>query len=63
MGGAARLAIAFQLTETVRRLSWAGIRSRHPDYDDHQVLRAWARLTLGEELVRALWPGQPLLDP
>lgn len=63
MGGAARVAIAYQLTETVRRLAWAGIRSRHPDYDDDQVRRAWARLTLGDDLVRAVWPEQPLVDP
>lgn len=63
MGGAQRVAVAFELTETIRRLSWAGIRSRHPDYDADQVLRAWARLTLGDDLVHSLWPEHPLLDP
>jgi len=63
MSGAERLAVAFQLTETVRRLALAGIRSRHPDYDDVQVLQAWARLRLGDDLVRAIWPDRPLVDP
>jgi hypothetical protein len=63
MGGAARLSIAFQLTETVRRLALAGIRARHPDYSDEQVFQAWARLKLGDDIVRAIWPHCSLVDP
>ncbi|HSC26272.1 MAG TPA: hypothetical protein VLD67_03305 [Vicinamibacterales bacterium] len=63
MGGPARLAIAFQLTETVRRLALAGIRARHPDYTDEQVFQAWGRLNLGDDSVRAIWPDCRLVDP
>lgn len=63
MGGAARLAIAFQLGETVKRLAIAGIRHRHPHYTDDQVFSAWARLKLGDALVRAAWPHRELVDP
>ena len=63
MGGAARLSIAFQLTDTVRRLALAGVRARHPDYTDEQVFRAWARLNLGDDTVRAMWPNRSLVDP
>lgn len=63
MGGAARLAIAFQLTDAVRRLALAGIRDRHPLYTDGEVFQAWARLTLGDALVRAAWPDRELIDP
>ncbi len=63
MGGAARAAIGFRLSETIRNLAMAGIRRRHPGYTNEEILRAWARLTLGDDLCRAVWPGQPLVEP
>lgn len=63
MGGAARLNVAFRLTETVRQLSQAGIRQRHPGYTDEQVFHAWARLTLGDALYCEVWPDRELLQP
>jgi len=63
MGGAARLSVAFELNETVKRLACAGIRHRHPHYTDDQVFHAWARLKLGDALTRAAWPDRELVDP
>ncbi len=63
MGGAARVAVAFELSETVRQLTCAGIRRRHPQYSDEQVFHAWTRLKLGDALVRAVWPDRELVDP
>jgi hypothetical protein len=63
MGGAARLQVAFELGETVRQLALAGIRRRHPHYSDEQIFHAWARLNLGDALVRAVWPDRDLVDP
>jgi hypothetical protein len=63
MGGTQRVAVAFDLTETVRRLAESGIRHRHPDYSDEQVFRAFARLRLGDALVRVVWPDRDLVDP
>lgn len=63
MGGTTRAAIAFQLSETVRNLAVAGIRRRHPDYSYEEVRLAWARLTLGDDVYRAVWPEQPLVQP
>lgn len=63
MGGAARAAIAFQLSETIRNLAMAGIRRRHPGYTNEEVRLAWAKLTLGDDLCRAAWPGRPLVEP
>ena len=63
MGGAERLAIAYRLSESVRGLAVAGIRSRHPAYDDGQVHRALVRLLFGDGLARDVWPGEPLVDP
>jgi hypothetical protein len=52
-----------QLNEAVARMEADGIRRRHPDYDDHQVLLAAVRLRYGDALVQAAWPSEPLLDP
>jgi hypothetical protein len=63
MGGTRRVAVMFRLSEAARRWSLGGIRGRHPEYDEMQVRLALARLTLGDDLVRRVWPGRPLPDP
>jgi len=63
MGGAARVAVMFRLSESTRRWSSAGIRRRHPHYDDFQLRLALARMTLGDDLVRRVWPDFELVDP
>jgi hypothetical protein len=63
IGGNARLAIMFRLNEAVRQLAMAGIRARHPEYDDDQVRLAHIRLVLGDQLTRAAWPDRELVDP
>ena len=52
MGGAGRAAAVFRLIERARTLTLAGIRHRHPEYDEEQRRLAFARLVLGDELVR-----------
>ena len=52
-----------ELNRAVARMEADGIRRRHPDYDDHQVMLAAARMRYGDDLVRAAWPDEPLLDP
>lgn len=63
MGGAGRVQVMFQLNEMVRRTATAGIRQRHPEYGDADVLLALAQLLYGEDLVRQAWPGQRLPVP
>ena len=63
MGGAGRAQVMFRLSELARRTSEAGIRARHPGYDDGQVLLALARLLHGDELVRRAWPDRALMAP
>jgi hypothetical protein len=63
LGGAARVEIAFRLNALVRQTAMAGIRRRHPAYTDDDVIAAYRRLTLGDELVQQVYPGQPLVDP
>jgi hypothetical protein len=40
-----------------------GIRHRHRDHDDRQVFLALVRHRYGDDLVRAAWPNDDLLDP
>ena len=47
-----RAQITFDLIENLRRITEAGVRQRHPDYDDQQVNQAVTRLTLGDQLFR-----------
>jgi hypothetical protein len=63
MGGTARLAIAMRLTQFARETALAGIRVRHPLYSEDEVHRAFARLRLGDDLVREIWPDRDLVDP
>jgi hypothetical protein len=63
MGGAARVAVVFRLNHIVRSTAKAGIRNRHPEYDDRRVEWAWQRLMLGDELFQAAFPGRELVDP
>ena len=63
LGGAGRLAILLRLNTLVRETAMAGIRRRHPTYDDVHVHMALRRLILGDELVRKAWPDLELVDP
>jgi hypothetical protein len=56
MTGAERAAIAFRLTASARSATLAGIMARHPDYSPADARRAFARLTLGDDLVSRIWP-------
>ena len=63
MGGERRLAIGIALSDEVREITLAGIRARHPEYDEEQAQSALFRLLLGEDLYRAAYPGRALLAP
>jgi hypothetical protein len=63
MGGTQRAQVMFRLCVMARQAAEAGIRRRHPGYDDAHVRLALARLLYGDDLVRAAWPGRDLLDP
>jgi hypothetical protein len=63
LNGRERLQIMFHLTESVRRLTMAGIRARHPNYTAEDVRRAYGRLALGDAAARAIWPQHDLVDP
>ena len=58
-----RVATIFRLNASVRAMTVAGIRRRHPHYTDDDVKMALARLILGDELVRKVWPDRDLVAP
>ena len=51
-----RLKIAIDLTQTSRNLLSAGVRQRHPEYDERQVALAVIRLTLPDDVFLAAYP-------
>ena len=63
LGGAERVAIAFRLSALGRETAMAGIRRRHPGYDEAQVAMAFRRLVLSDETLRQVFPDQDLVDP
>jgi hypothetical protein len=63
LGGAARVATMFRLNAVVRSAAMAGIKKRHPAYDDRQVQMAWQRLVLGDALIQEAFPGRELIEP
>lgn len=54
-----RLEIAAAMSDDARRISEAGIRHRHPEWDDDQVHAALLDLLLGSELAAAVREPRP----
>ncbi len=52
-----RLELALSMSDSLRALVAAGVRSRHPEYDARQVRLAVSRISLGDELFRKVYPG------
>jgi hypothetical protein len=53
MAPAERIRLAFDLSESVRRVALAGLRARHPDRTDLELVE----MLLGRRLVPAGWPA------
>jgi hypothetical protein len=49
-----RLAVAAEMSDALRRLVEAGVRSRHPDVAESRIQAAIAEALLGPELAAAL---------
>ena len=63
MGPERRMALALEMSNDIREVARAGIRHRHPEYDDEQVRWALYRLVLGEALFSKAYPTAPSLAP
>ena len=56
MGIEGRARMTFELSDNLRRSVEAGVRHRHPEYDEDQVRLAGIRLRLGDELFGEVYP-------
>ena len=57
IGPEGRVKKMLSMCEFIRSVTEAGIRHRHPEYDDEQVRLALGRLRVGESLFRQAYPG------
>ena len=60
MSGSQRVAMAFEMSDSARALTEAGIRYRHPGWTDSQVLDAMLERLLGAELARTVRLARPI---
>ncbi len=58
-----RLRAGVELTQLSRKLMAAGVRERHPNYDDEQVHLAVIRLTIPEKLFLSAYPHAKEIQP
>ena len=63
MGESGRAAVVFRLNALALEAAMAGIRGRHAEYDDERRRLAYARLVLGDDLTRKVWPQHDLVEP
>jgi hypothetical protein len=63
MTPARRVALGIQMSLDARATVLAGIRARHPDYDDATARWALFRLLIGDALFVRAWPHAPLVAP
>lgn len=49
LGPARRLAMALEMSDNTRAFVKAGVRDRHPDWDDRAVEREVIRLMIGDD--------------
>ena len=52
---AQRMDQVFEWSEVMRQFHLAGLRQRHPDADEREILLRAARINLGEELFRKVY--------
>ncbi|BBM83330.1 hypothetical protein [Candidatus Uabimicrobium amorphum] len=49
--------ITFGMCDSIRELSRAGIKDRHPEYSKEQIDLALIKLTVGQELFAKAYPN------
>lgn len=50
-----RLAMAFELSDYLRSIVCAGVRQRHPDYNEQQTENEVLRLMVGESVFKQIY--------
>jgi hypothetical protein len=58
LGVEGRARMTFELSDNLRAVTEAGIRHRHPEYDDRRVRLELIRIVLGPELFTRWYSGQ-----
>lgn len=58
IGFEGRVRMTFELNDNLRSISEAGVRHRHPDYDDRQVRLAATKLAIGADLFNLVYPNE-----
>jgi hypothetical protein len=53
-----RVKMTFELSNNLRAVAEAGVRHRHPDYDDRRVRLTAFKLTIGPELFKLAYPSE-----
>ncbi|MGA2093578.1 MAG: hypothetical protein ABSH16_09250 [Sedimentisphaerales bacterium] len=46
--------MAMELTDNIRQIAIEGIRSRHPEFNEKQVMRELLRMLVGDELFKKI---------
>ncbi len=59
LGPSGRAAMTFDLCDNLRSLVEAGVRHRHPSWEDQTVEREVIRLMIGDELFRRAYGKGP----
>ena len=54
-----RLKMSFEMSDYLRSIVEAGVRLRHPQYDEQQINRQVIRLMIGERLFREIFEEGP----
>lgn len=60
---AERISTCFVTSEVARSTALAGIRHRHPEYDDATAQLALFGLLVGDDRFVRAWPTSPLREP
>jgi hypothetical protein len=63
MGPARRTRIGAEMSMHARAVVLAGIRARHPEYDEPTARWALFRVLIGDDLFKKVWPQAPLVAP
>jgi hypothetical protein len=53
-----RVRMTFQLNSSLRSISEAGVRHRHPQYSERQVKLAATKLAIGADLFKLVYPNE-----
>ena len=63
LGPEGRARMTFELSNNLRRTVGAGVRQRHPDYDEQEIRREVVRLMIGDQLFQKAFGGSDTLKP